>query len=61
MADPKKQPIDLTRRTLVRIFSEGRFEEVVGFIGAGGKMYQVSIVNILLSMASGPMSMTTPS
>ena len=26
MADPKKQPIDLTRRTLVRIFSEGRFD-----------------------------------
>ena len=26
MADPKKQPIDLTRRKLVRIFSEGRFD-----------------------------------
>ncbi|MDB2639058.1 hypothetical protein N9Y91_08680 [Alphaproteobacteria bacterium] len=33
MADPKKQPIDLTRRTLVRIFSEGRFDR-------GGRFYR---------------------
>ena len=33
MADPKKQPIDLTRRKLVRIFSEGRFDR-------GGRFYQ---------------------
>ena len=31
MADPKKQPIDLTRRTLVRIFSEGRFDSYRGW------------------------------
>ena len=31
--DPKKQPIDLTRRTLVRIFSEGRFDR-------GGMFYR---------------------
>ena len=47
MADPKKQPIDLTRRTLVRIFSEGRFDRGVGSIGAGGKMCQVSTGPIL--------------
>ena len=33
MADPKKQPIDLTRRKLVRIFSEGRFDR-------GGRFYR---------------------
>ena len=33
MADPRKQPIDLTRRKLVRIFSEGRFDR-------GGRFYQ---------------------
>ena len=33
MADPKKQPIDLTRRTLVRVFSEGRFDR-------GGRFYR---------------------
>ena len=33
MADPNKQPIDLTRRKLVRIFSEGRFDR-------GGRFYQ---------------------
>ena len=33
MADPKKQPIDLSRRTLVRIFSEGRFDR-------GGRFYR---------------------
>jgi hypothetical protein len=33
MADPQKQPIDLTRRTLVRIFSEGRFDR-------GGRFYR---------------------
>jgi hypothetical protein len=33
MADPNKQPIDLTRRKLVRIFSEGRFDR-------GGRFYR---------------------
>ena len=33
MADPNKQPIDLTRRTIVRIFSEGRFDR-------GGRFYR---------------------
>ena len=33
MADPKKQPVDLTRRKLVRIFSEGRFDK-------GGRFYR---------------------
>lgn len=33
MADSKKQPIDLTRRKLVRIFSEGRFDR-------GGRFYR---------------------
>lgn len=33
MADPKKRPIDLTRRKLVRIFSEGRFDR-------GGRFYR---------------------
>ena len=47
MADPKKQPIDLTRRALVRIFSEGRFDRGAGSIGAGGKMYQVRTGSVL--------------
>ncbi|MDC1382390.1 hypothetical protein N8500_02785 [Candidatus Puniceispirillum sp.] len=33
MADPDKRPIDLTRRKLVRIFSEGRFDK-------GGRFYR---------------------
>ncbi|MDC0337851.1 hypothetical protein OAN95_06505 [Alphaproteobacteria bacterium] len=33
MADPENQPIDLTRRKLVRIFSEGRFDR-------GGRFYR---------------------
>ncbi len=33
MADPDKRPIDLTRRTLVRIFAEGRFDR-------GGRFYR---------------------
>jgi hypothetical protein len=33
MADPNKQPIDLTRRKLFRIFSEGRFDR-------GGRFYR---------------------
>ena len=33
MTDPKKRPIDLTRRSLVRIFSNGRFDH-------GGRFYR---------------------
>ena len=33
MTDPEKRPIDLTRRTLVRIFSNGRFDQ-------GGRFYR---------------------
>ena len=33
MADPDKPPIDLTRRMLVRIFSNGRFDQ-------GGRFYR---------------------
>ena len=33
MADPNKQPVDLTRRKLFRIFSEGRFDR-------GGRFYR---------------------
>jgi hypothetical protein len=33
MTDPKKRPIDLTRRSLVRIFSDGRFDH-------GGRFYR---------------------
>ena len=33
MADPDKRPIDLTRRILVRIFSNGRFDQ-------GGRFYR---------------------
>ena len=33
MGDPKKRPIDLSRRKLVRIFSEGRFDK-------GGRFYR---------------------
>ena len=61
MADPKKQPIDLKRRKLVRIFSEGRFDQGGRFYRRWWENLPSEYRNYINIDVSGPMSMTTPS
>ena len=59
MADPDKRPIDLTRRTLVRIFAEGQFDKGGRFYRGWWQNVPSSTAGLWPLRAKGPVNTTT--